>query len=114
MDHCCSHKRTELEVLARQAAQRRVLVAVMVVNLAMFVLEFGAGVVAQSSALQADAVDMLGDAAAYALSLYALDRGARWEAGAALAKGLAILGFFGFMWSGSPPGWCMACRRPAA
>ncbi|WDS38001.1 cation transporter [Pseudoxanthomonas sp.] len=97
MDHCCSHKRIELEALARQAAQRRVLVAVMAINLAMFVLEFGAGVVAHSSALQADAVDMLGDAVVYALSLYAVDRGARWEAGAALAKGLLILAFFVFI-----------------
>ncbi len=97
MDHCCSHKRTELEVLARQASQRRVLVAVMLINLAMFVLEFGAGVVAHSSALQADAVDMLGDAVVYALSLYAVQRGARWEAGAALAKGLLILAFFVFI-----------------
>lgn len=97
MDHCCSHKRTELEALARQAAQRRVLVAVMAINLAMFVLEFGAGVVAHSSALQADAVDMLGDAVVYALSLYAVNRGARWEAGAALAKGVAIGAFFVFI-----------------
>ena len=97
MEHCCSHKRHTLEVLARQAAQRRVLVVVMLVNATMFVLEFGAGVIARSSALQADAVDMLGDAVVYALSLYAVNRGARWEAGAALTKGLLILAFFVFI-----------------
>jgi len=97
MDHCCGQKRQELQTLAFHSAQRRVLVAVLVINLAMFFIEFGAGLVAHSSALQADAVDMLGDAIVYGLSLWAVNRGARWEAGAALAKGLLILGFFGFI-----------------
>lgn len=97
MDSCCSHKRTELQALALHSTQRRVLLAVMAINLAMFFIEFGAGWVARSSALQADAVDMLGDAIVYALSLWAVNRGARWEAGAALAKGLMILAFFVFI-----------------
>ena len=41
----------------------------------------------------ADSVDMLGDALVYGLSLYALARGDRWKAGAALAKGGFILLF---------------------
>ncbi|WP_313139278.1 cation transporter [Stenotrophomonas sp.] len=97
MDHCCGHKRQELEALVLHSAQRRVLVAVLIINLAMFFIEFGAGIVARSSALQADAVDMLGDAIVYGLSLWAVNRGARWEAGAALAKGLLILAFFVFI-----------------
>jgi Co/Zn/Cd efflux system component len=36
---------------------------------------------------------MLGDATVYALSLYALGRDERWQAGAALAKGGLILAF---------------------
>ena len=38
---------------------------------------------------------MLGDALVYVLSLYVIDRGTRWRAGAgaALAKGIIILGF---------------------
>lgn len=92
MDDCCSKKSETLNVLA-QGDQRRVLVIVMIINIAMFIVEFGAGIVAQSSALMADSVDMLGDAFVYALSLYALSRGPRWEAGAALAKGLIILAF---------------------
>ncbi|WDM61829.1 cation transporter [Stenotrophomonas forensis] len=97
MDRCCGHKRQELEALALHTAQRRVLVAVLLINLAMFFIEFGAGIVAHSSALQADAVDMLGDAIVYGLSLWAVSRGARWEACAALAKGLLILAFFFFI-----------------
>lgn len=100
MDHCCDGKRKELEGLARNRAQRRVLIVVLVINLAMFVIEFGAGLVARSSALQADAVDMLGDAIVYALSLWAIGRGPRWDAGAALAKGGLILVFFAFIVAG--------------
>jgi Co/Zn/Cd efflux system component len=92
MDDCCAKKSETLNVLA-QGEQRRVLIVVMVINLAMFVTEFAAGIVANSSALMADSVDMLGDASVYALSLYALSRGDRWQAGAALAKGLIILAF---------------------
>lgn len=92
-DDCCSRKGDTIAELGRKADQRRVLIIVMAINFVMFVLEFGAGIVARSSALMADSVDMFGDAVVYALSLYALSRGPRWEAGAALAKGGIILVF---------------------
>lgn len=92
-DACCSAKRDTIAELGRKAEQRRVLIVVMVINLAMFAIEFGGGLVARSSALMADSVDMFGDAVVYALSLYALNRGVRWEAGAAIAKGVLILLF---------------------
>lgn len=88
---CCSAKSTTLEELARQRDQRRVLVIVLAINAVMFVLEFGAGVIAGSAALMADASDMLGDAVVYAVSLYALARSDRWKAGAAMLKGVVIL-----------------------
>jgi len=88
---CCSAKSATLETLARQADQRRVLVIVLAINAVMFVLEFGAGVIAGSAALMADASDMLGDALVYAVSLYALARSDRWKAGAAMLKGVVIL-----------------------
>lgn len=93
MDDCCSSKSCELDRLAQQGSQRRVLIVVLLINAVMFVAEFGAGIVAGSASLMADAVDMLGDAFVYGLSLYALTRGARWKAGAALAKGGFILLF---------------------
>jgi cation diffusion facilitator family transporter len=93
MDDCCASKSCELDALAVDPRQRRVLIAVLVINAVMFAAEFTAGVVAGSAALMADAVDMLGDAFVYALSLFALSRGARWKAGAALAKGGFILAF---------------------
>ena len=88
---CCHHKGSELERLAEHRDIRRVLVIVLMLNATMFVVEFGAGLIAQSAALMADSVDMLGDALVYAISLFALDRGIRWRAGAALAKGTFIL-----------------------
>ena len=90
-DSCCGAKSSELERLAGQADQRRVLVAVLAINAVMFVAEFGAGVIAGSAALMADATDMLGDALVYAVSLYALSRSNRWKAGVAMFKGLFIL-----------------------
>jgi len=90
-DHCCASKGQELEKLARQADQRRVLVTVLIINAVMFVLEFGAGMVAGSTALMADATDMLGDALVYGVSIYALARSDRWKAGAAMFKGIFIM-----------------------
>lgn len=92
-DDCCSSKSDTIAELGRRTDQRRVLITVMIINVVMFVLEFGGGIAARSSALMADSVDMFGDAVVYALSLYALGRGQRWEAGAALLKGGIILLF---------------------
>src|SRR6478672_5525469 len=82
-DDCCSSKGQELEALARRVEQRRVLIIVLIINAVMFVAEFGAGIVAGSTALMADASDMLGDALVYGVSIYALSRSDRWKAGAA-------------------------------
>lgn len=91
MDDCCQNKAQEIAQL--RGKQARVLKIVLGINAAMFVIEFTAGIVAHSTALMADSVDMLGDALVYALSLYVIDRGVRWRAGAAVAKGLIILAF---------------------
>ncbi|HUR29343.1 MAG TPA: cation transporter [Planctomycetota bacterium] len=93
MDACCEQKS---EVLAQlRHSQGRVLRTVLAINVAMFAVESVAGVLARSSSLLGDALDMFGDASVYTLSLYALNRGDRWRARAALAKGvvMAILGF---------------------
>lgn len=69
---------------------RRALWAVIAINGAMFVIEMGAGAFAGSRALQADALDFLGDTATYALSLSVLGMAMRVRAGAALVKGGAL------------------------
>jgi len=73
--------------------QRRVLQVVLAINAVMFVIEFASGVLAHSTALLADSVDMLGDAIVYGFSLYVVSRGAIWQARAALLKGLIMAGF---------------------
>ena len=60
---------------------------VLAINLVIFAGEFGAGVWADSTALQADSLDSLGDALVYLLSLVVLARSIRARAGAALVKG---------------------------
>jgi cation diffusion facilitator family transporter len=91
MSACCGDKEDALALAARRADIRRVLIIVLVINSVMFLVEFGAGIVASSAALMADSMDMLGDALVYAVSLYALERSARWRAGTALFKGGFIL-----------------------
>ena len=73
--------------------QRRVLRVVLGINLAMFVIESSAGVLAHSTALLADSVDMLGDAIVYGFSLYVVARGRAWQARAALLKGMVMAAF---------------------
>jgi Co/Zn/Cd efflux system component len=75
------------------ARQRRVLTSVLAVNAAMFVVEFLASLLAHSTALLADSVDMLGDALVYGFSLYVVGRGARWQARGALLKGSVMAAF---------------------
>jgi Co/Zn/Cd efflux system component len=73
--------------------QRRVLRTVLSINAAMFLVEAVAGVLAHSTALLADSVDMLGDAMVYGFSLYVVGRGPGWQARAALLKGIVMAAF---------------------
>ncbi len=75
------------------SAYRRVLWGVLAINAVMFVVEMTAGVWGKSAALQADALDFLGDSATYAMTLIVLGMSLRWRAGAAMIKGLAMGGF---------------------
>ena len=63
-----------------------------------FVVELSAGAFANSKALQADALDFLGDTLTYALSLWAIGRSVQVRTSAALIKGfsLAFMGFWVF------------------
>lgn len=76
------------------ARYRRILIIALLVNLAMFIVEVMAGSAAGSSALLADALDFLGDAANYGISLYVLGHALVWRARASLLKG-ATMGVFG-------------------
>ena len=73
---------------------RRVLWAVLAINAAMFGVEVMAGLAAGSASLQADALDFLGDAGNYIISLLVVGMALRYRAMAALAKG-STMGLFG-------------------
>jgi len=77
--------------------RRRILGVVLAINLIMFAVEIGAGWRAQSLALQADALDFLGDSVNYAAALFVLSRSLAWRAGTALIKGAVMLGFGVFL-----------------
>jgi cation diffusion facilitator family transporter len=78
---------------------RRVLCIALIVNAAMFFVEMVAGATADSRALQADALDFLGDAANYAVSLAVVGAALAWRARAALLKSLFMLGFAGWVFT---------------
>jgi len=77
----------------RDAAYRRVLWLVLAINAGMFAIEIGAGLAAGSASLQADALDFLGDAANYGISLLVVGLALRYRAIAALGKGATMMAF---------------------
>ena len=79
---------------SRDSARRRVLWPVLAINLVLFVGAFGAGWWGDSSALQADSLDSLGDALVYAMSLWAVGRSLRQRSHVVLLKG-GIQALFG-------------------
>ena len=91
-DDCCA------STCGRETAQadplwRRILWVALIVNAAMFLVEMFAGAAADSRALHADALDFLGDAANYAISLAVVGAALAWRARAALLKSLFMLCF---------------------
>lgn len=70
--------------------QRRVLKIALGLNATMFVVGLAAGLIAGSSGLIADGLDMLADAIAYAIGLAAVSRGAGFKANAARTSGFLL------------------------
>ena len=91
MGKCCHDKSCALDALRER--QGKTLRIVLAINTVLFLVEFGAGLMAYSTSLMADSLDSLGDALVYAVSLYVLSRNDQWRAGAAMLKGVIMLGF---------------------
>ena len=89
---CCFHDACAATVAA-QGRFRIVLWIVLAINAVMFAVEIGAGLMAGSAALLADAPDFFAEAANYAISLSVLGMALAWRARAALVKGLSMAGF---------------------
>lgn len=70
---------------------KRMLWTVIAINAVMFFVEMGAGQLAGSQALQADALDFLGDTLTYGISLAVIGRSLQVRSGAALLKGGSLL-----------------------
>jgi len=90
-DSCCQRKGDDLAKL--QKHQAKVLWAVLLINGVMFVVEFSAGIRAESISLTGDSLDMLGDALVYASSLYVVNKGRQAQAGSAFFKGVIMFLF---------------------
>jgi Co/Zn/Cd efflux system component len=97
---CCAGE-VKFDGLSRSYKAR--LWAVIALNASMFAVEIGAGVAAGSQALQADALDFLGDTLTYGMSLAVIGLSLRVRATAALIKG-ATLAFMG-LWVLSTTVW---------
>jgi Co/Zn/Cd efflux system component len=88
MSGCCGHD-AKFDGVSKDYKRR--LWIVISLNAIMFVVEMSAGHLAQSQALQADALDFIGDALTYGLSLAVIGASIRVRTGAALFKGATLL-----------------------
>lgn len=84
---CCGNE-TQFEGLSPD--YRRRLWLVIAINAAMFFVEMGAGALAGSRALQADALDFAGDSLTYGVTLAVIGSAARVRAWAAVVKGVSL------------------------
>jgi hypothetical protein len=91
MSASCCHQHDDPQ--RGNPAYKRVLWIVLAINAVMFLVEIGAGVAASSASLQADALDFLGDAGSYSISLAVVGMALRYRAMAAFAKGLTMAAF---------------------
>lgn len=88
MSGCCGHD-AKFDGLSDDYKRR--LWIVIALNATMFVVEMTAGHLAKSQALQADALDFLGDALTYGISLAVIGASVQARTNAALAKGFSLL-----------------------
>lgn len=96
MSGCGCNQTADTLSRERDGARRRVLWVVLAINLVLFLGEFGAGWWADSSALQADSLDSLGDALVYGLSLAVIGGSLRQRSKAVFLKG-GIQALFGVL-----------------
>jgi Co/Zn/Cd efflux system component len=90
MAGCCDDNCSSASRSLDSPGWRHALWTALVLNAGMFVAEIAAGVAAGSASLQADALDFLGDAANYAISLGVAGMVLAWRARAALVKGATL------------------------
>ncbi|MCB1871962.1 MAG: cation transporter [Chromatiaceae bacterium] len=80
------------EIEIKDKSETRVLVILLLINGLMFLVEFGVGWWAESTALIADAMDMLADAMVYGVGLYAVGKAVLAKIQAATLSGWLQIG----------------------
>lgn len=85
MSNCGCHS------TANTQAERKILTIALMLNASMFVIGLIAGFLAQSTSLIADSLDMLADAAAYTIGLFAIGRSFAFKSRAAVLSGSLLL-----------------------
>ena len=96
MANCCGDTLCETD-RPPEGRWRLALWLALAINAGMFAVEGVAGLWSGSAALQADALDFLGDAANYGISLGVVGLALVWRARAALVKGATMLVFGGWV-----------------
>lgn len=89
----CTHEHSSSAQNSGDPRYRKILWAALIINLAMFGIEIGAGFKSGSTSLLADAIDFFGDAANYGVSLAVLSAGVVLRSRAALLKGVCMMAF---------------------
>lgn len=82
----------ECKMEARNEQERKTLLIVLGINAFMFVLELALGLLAQSTGLIADSLDMFADATVYAISYYAIGKSSQLKNSAARLSGFVQIG----------------------
>lgn len=93
MAGCCDHNKN---FDGMSDTYRRILWWIIAINASMFIVEMLAGIGGQSQALQADALDFLGDSLTYGLSLWVIGQSISIRSNAALFKGYSLV-FMAFL-----------------
>ncbi len=93
MSNCCAPSAPTMP----SGRYRRILWIALAINAAMFAIEIATGLHGKSTSLLADAMDFLGDAANYGLSLFVLVLAPIWRSRAALLKAAAMAAFGTFV-----------------
>lgn len=91
---CCHHDHDHEPSNSPDPKYRRILWVALIINALMFVIEIIFSQRANSVSLMADAIDFLGDAANYGISIYVLAMSVQTRAKASLIKA-ASMGLFG-------------------
>ncbi|MDH5218330.1 MAG: cation transporter [Gammaproteobacteria bacterium] len=79
----------DCEIEIKDKSESKTLIILLAINALMFIVELIAGLIAQSTALIADSLDMLADATVYGIALYAVGKAANIKTRAASFSGYA-------------------------